>query len=223
MLERSPSTDRALTLPRPRMRGVSHLVAFVISVPAGVWLIAAAGQGQARLAALAFGGGVSTMLGASALVHLRRWSERTTEVLFRLDHTAIFLAIAGTATAIGVLGLTGWPRSLLVWGAWSAAGVGIVLEWLPFAPPPGFANTVYLTMGWLPVLLVPWLIQQAGWSAVALLAGGGLLYTTGAIIVGLRRPDPNPHVFGYHEIWHLLVVGAVAFHYVMVAFVLLPL
>lgn len=223
MLERSPSTRRALTLPRPRLRGVSHAVAFALSLPAAVWLLGLTDSPRGRVAALAFAVGITVMLGASALVHLRRWSERATEILFRVDHSAIFLAIAGTATAIGLLGLDGWQQELLVWGTWAAAVVGIVVEWLPFASPRGLANTVYLTLGWLPILLVPWLVQQAGWGALVLLMAGGLLYTLGAIVVGLRRPDPNPRVFGYHEIWHLMVIGAVSSHYALVAFVLLPM
>lgn len=223
MLQRSPSTERALASPRPRLRGVTHLAAFVASLPAGSWLISHAESLRGGLAAVAFTIGITVMFGASALVHLRRWSERVTEILFRVDHSAIFLAIAGTATAIGLLGLAGWQQELLVWGTWAAAGVGILVEWLPFAPPRGFANTVYLTLGWLPVLLLPWLIQHAGWSAVGLLVLGGLLYTVGAVIVGIRRPDPRPHLFGYHEIWHLMVIGAVVSHYVMIAFVLLPI
>ncbi|MFP5308155.1 MAG: PAQR family membrane homeostasis protein TrhA [Actinomycetes bacterium] len=151
------------------------------------------------------------------------WPEHTTELLFRLDHTAIYLAFGGTATPLALLGLSGWHRTALLWGLWGAAAVGIVLEWLPFAPPKGFSNGVYLTMGWATMLLLPGLWSTAGVDAVVLLLVGGAFYTVGAIVVGLRRPDPDPLVFGYHEIWHLFVIAAVVAHYTMVATTLLPL
>jgi hemolysin III len=166
---------------------------------------------------------VTIMFGVSALVHLKRWDAHTTELLLRLDHTAIYLTFGGTATPLALLGLSGWHRTALLWGLWVAALLGIVLEWLPFAAPRGFSNGVYLTLGWATLLLLPGLWRTAGVDAVALLLLGGACYTVGAIVVGLRRPDPNPHVFGYHEIWHLFVIAAVVAHYAMVATTLLPL
>ena len=222
-LERSLSTERALTLPRPRWRGVSHRVAAVLSVPAAAWLAWLAPAGTPRVAALVYALSMTIMFAVSAIVHLRPWPEHTTELLFRLDHTAIYLAFGGTATPLALLGLSGWHRTALLWGLWGAAAVGIVLEWLPFAPPKGFSNGVYLTMGWATMLLLPGLWSTAGVDAVVLLLVGGALYTVGAIIVGLQRPDPDPLVFGYHEIWHLFVIAAVVAHYAMVATTLLPL
>jgi hemolysin III len=217
-----PSTERALTLPRPRWRGVSHLVAFVVAVPAGAAVTVAAPAGHARVAVGVFAFGIVAMFGASALVHRRPWSEGTYDLLFRLDHTGIFLAIAGTATPIAVFGLDGWQQQALLIGSWAGAAIGIGLEWMPFAPPRGMANTVFLTLGWLPILLVPWLWANTGPVTVTLLLVGGMLYTAGAIIVAIQRPDPDPSRFGYHEIFHALVIGAVVAHYAMVAVTLLP-
>lgn len=222
ILHRSINTERALHLPRPRWRGLSHLVAAVVTLPAGVWVTLQAAPGAARVATGVFAVCIWAMFTVSAVVHRRRWPARVTEMLFRLDHTAIFLAIAGSATPLAVLGLDGWLGTVLLVGVWTGAAIGILVTWLPFPPPRGFANTVFLTLGWLVVPLVPAIWRHAGPATVAWLAAGGLLYTIGAVVVGLRRPDPAPHAFGYHEVWHLFVVAAAASHYVMVAGTLLP-
>ena len=221
--ERSHSTDRALAAEvRPSLRGLSHRLAAIVSVPAAIWVVVAAPTVRARVAVGVFGACITAMFALSATVHARRWSARTTEVLFRLDHTGIYLAIAGTATPIAVLGLQGWHRTAMLGGVWLAAVGGIVVEWLPFRTPRGVAYTLYLVMGWATVPFVPALVSTAGWGTVGLLLAGGLAYTVGAVIVAVRRPDPAPAVFGYHEVWHLLVVVAVGLHYVMIASTLLP-
>lgn len=216
-LEESVNTRRALRLSRPSLRGVSHVGALVAAVPAGLWLVASAPHGRPRIAAGAFAVTVVLLFAASGLLHHREWSARTYEVLFRLDHTAIFLVFGGTATAIALLGLDGLARTVLLVGMWTAVAAGIVIEWLPFPPPRGAANTVYLTLGWLSVPFMPALWASSGWVPVALLLAGGACYTVGAVIVALRRPDPAPETFGYHEIFHLLVIVAVGLHYAMVA------
>lgn len=221
-VEHSHNTERALaTEVRPSLRGVSHRVAAVLAVPAAVWLVVVAPAGRARLAAGVFGVCIAAMLAISAVVHHRRWPRHTTEVLFRLDHTGIYLAIAGTATPIGMLALHGWHRDVVLWGVWVAALVGIAIEWLPFRTPRGVAHSLYLVMGWATVPFVPAVVANRGWAVGALLLAGGALYTVGAVIVAVRRPDPVPHVFGYHEVWHLLVVLAVVLHYAMVVVTLL--
>lgn len=222
MFELSENARRWAEGPRPQWRGWSHRVAAVLAWPTAIVAALSVPAGTPRTSVLVFGVCIAIMFSVSAIAHLRRWSPHVTEVLLRADHTAIYLAIAGTATPIALLGLSGTGRAVVLWGSWGAAVVGIVVEWLPFASPRGFANTAYLTMGWLPVLFLPALFRQAGWQAVALLMAGGALYTVGAVIVGARRPDPVPHVFGYHEIWHLMVVGAVGFHYAMVLTALAP-
>jgi hemolysin III len=215
LLRMSANTERALTAPRPRLRGVSHLAAAIVVLPAGVWWILSSAPGAVRWAVTAFVVGMSVMFSASATLHLRRWSARTYETLFRLDHTGIYLAIGGTGIALALLGLQDWPRYVLLVVVLIGVSIGIVVEWLPFAPPRGFSNTVYITLGWIPMVLLPWLWMQAGPLTVALLVVGGVLYTGGAILVALRRPDPSPRWFGYHEVWHLLVIAAVVTHTVM--------
>lgn len=217
VLARSASTERFATGPRPRTRGWSHLLAAAVALPGAVWWIVTVPAGRARVGVAAFAIGAAAMFTASAALHLRRWSDATCERLVRLDHTGIYLAIGGTGLAIGTLGLTGWPSTVLVTVSTVGAAVGVVLTWLPFAPPKGFNNGVYLTLGWAPVVLLPWLWTVAGPRTVVLLLLGGVVYTVGASIVGLRRPDPFPRVFGYHELWHLLVIVAIAVHGVMIA------
>lgn len=174
-------------------------------------------HGRARAAVAAFALGIAIMFTCSALLHLRGWSLATYERLLRLDHTGIYLAIGGTGLALGLLGLDGWPRRILVAGAAIGMAIGIVVEWLPFAAPRGFNQAVYLSFGWVPLVLLPWLWQTSGVLVVVLLGIGGVFYTSGAIIVAMRRPDPLPHWFGYHEIFHVLVIAAVVSHGAMLA------
>lgn len=217
VLARSDSTARFVEVPHPTARGWSHLVAAVLTLPgAAVWTVLTE-PGRVRGAVAAFAFGVGLMFTGSALLHLRRWDEHTTERLVRLDHSGIYLAIGGTGGALGVLGLEGWPQRVLVAVIVGGTVLGTVVEWLPFAPPRGFSNTVYLTLGWAPVVLLPWLLASTGWRTVALLLLGGAFYTAGAIIVGLRRPDPVQGHFGYHELFHALVILAVVAHGIMIA------
>lgn len=217
LLQRSLNTERALTAPRPRLRGTSHLAAAVLSLPVGLAWWLSVDPGLPRLAVGAFLGGVAAMFTFSALLHLRRWSAGTYEALFRLDHTGIYLAIGGTGAAIALVGLQGVPRLVLLAVSLVGVSIGILVEWLPFAPPRGFSNTVYITLGWVPIVLLPWLWMTAGPVSVALLLAGGVLYTSGAIMLALQRPDPFPRWFGYHELWHLFVIVAVVIHGVMIA------
>lgn len=217
LLQRSLNTRHALTAPQPILRGMSHLIAAIVSVPVGlVWLVSVP-AGRPRLAVAAFSVGITAMFSASALLHLRRWAAGTYEVLFRLDHTGIYLAIGGTGIALASVGLTGWPRVALLAVCLIGVALGILVEWLPFAPPRGFSNTVYITLGWVPIVLLPWLWTTAGPATVALLLAGGVVYTSGAIMLALRRPDPSPRWFGYHELWHVFVIVAVVTHGIMIA------
>ncbi len=211
-LKRSYNTEYAMTAPRPRLRGRSHLFAGVAGLPLAVLFTLWAPSGDVRLGVASFTFGVTIMFLCSALLHLRRWDAAVYERLFRLDHSGIYCAIGGSTGAIALLALDGWPRNVLLLGTFGGSLIGIVLEWLPFAPPRGLSNTVYLTLGWLPVLLLPWIWISAGALVVVLIIAGGALYTSGAVIVALRRPDVLPGWFGYHELFHLLVILAVALH-----------
>lgn len=208
----SRNTELALAAERPRLRGTSHLVAALLAVPGAVVWTLAQDTVRARAGVALFGFGVAVMFTCSALLHLRRWDAAMHERLFRLDHSGIYAAIGGSAAGIAVLGLDGWPRRAMLIGAAVGTGVGVLLEWLPFAPPRGLSNSVYITLGWLPVLLLPWLWVAEGVAVVLLIVAGGVLYTSGAVIVALRRPDVLPGWFGYHELFHVLVILAVVLH-----------
>jgi hemolysin III len=218
IFERSHNTERALTVEvRPALRGVSHRVATPVAVVAAGALTMSAAPGAARWGAAVFGAAIVAMFGISALVHARRWEPHALEILFRLDHTGIYLAIAGTATPVALLAMDGWQQAVVLGGVWGVATVGIVVEWLPFRTPRGLAHGLYLGMGWVTVPFLPVVISRVGWIIAGLLMAGGVVYTVGAVIVAIQRPDPSPRIFGYHELWHLLVIVAVVCHYVMVA------
>ncbi len=198
---------------KPRLRGVLHMYGFVFSVIAGIALVAYAPNGVPRFAAAVFALAASAMLGVSALLHRGNWSLTATERLLQLDHTTIFLMIAGTYTAVALIGMSsGWATVVLVL-VWTGTIAGIAFEWLPIHPPKGYVTAVYVTLGWVAVIAIPDLWINAGVVTVALIFAGGVLYTGGAIMHATRRPDPWPQTFGYHEIFHACVIAALACHY----------
>ena len=201
---------------KPKLRGLSHHLAFYVSLLAGGLLVAWAPPGLATQAAAIYALSVATLLGASALYHRPHWDPLPRARLRRVDHAAIYLLIAGTYTPVALLAVPPDAGHQLLTLVWSAAALGIAKSLLwPKAPKP-LSALLYVAMGWLVV---------AQWSAVAhglgpigleLMLGGGVLYTTGALIYARRRPDPWPAVFGYHEIFHALVVLAAACHFAVI-------
>ncbi len=201
---------------KPLLRGVSHEVAAFFALAAWGLLLAFARGSRGTTAAAVYGASLFAMFGTSALYHRPTWSPRPRLWLRRLDHSAIFVLIAGTYTPFCLL-LGGRRGLALLAIAWGGALVGILRAMLwPRAPRP-LAVGLYLLLGWLVLPVLPHLYRVAGAGAVALLAAGGLLYTVGALIYATRRPDPFPRVFGYHEIFHLLVIAAAACHFAVVA------
>jgi hemolysin III len=203
---------------KPRLRGVSHQYAFFVALAAGAALVVLARGGQARVAVAVYALSLCAMFGASALYHRIDWPPRPRRWLRRLDHSMIFVLVAGTYTPFAVLVLApalGWTLLGIVWGG---AVAGIVLSLLWVDAPRWLSAAVYVALGWVAVIGLPQLWDRAGAMAVALLATGGVLYTIGAIIYARRRPDPAPRVFGYHEIFHVLVIAAAAVHFAAVAF-----
>lgn len=192
-----------------------HRWAAVASVVAGIVLTVGADGNRATLAMAVFSIGNTAMLGVSAIVHLRDWPIERVELMVRLDHTAIFLMFATTATPIAMLGLDGSVAGWMLGVAWVGATLGITAEWVPIHPPAGVMNGAYLVFGWSMVVFVPWLLSALTVEQIVLLLGGGAAYTLGAIVVGARWPDPWTDSFGYHEIWHVFVVLAVALHVAM--------
>ena len=203
---------------KPRLRGVSHQYAFFVAAAAGAALVAFAQGLQARVAVAVYALSLSAMFGASALYHRIDWPPRPRAWLRRLDHSMIFVLVAGTYTPFAVLVLApalGWTLLGVVWGG---AVVGIVLSLVWADAPRWLSAALYVALGWVAIVGLPQLWDRAGAMAVALLATGGVLYTVGAVIYARRRPDPSPGVFGYHEVFHVLVIAAAAVHFAAIAF-----
>lgn len=196
-----------------------HRLAVPIALMAGVVLVAVAPAGKDRVGAAVFVAGAVLMFSASSLVHLRRWSVPTWELLFRIDHAAIFILIASSTTPIGLSVLDGRSATLLLWAVWVGAAIGIGVRLLPFHPPRGLMNTLFITLGWVPIVVAPDLFRSLGAGELALVVVEGLLYSGGALMLSARWPDPSPEVFGYHEVWHSLVTAAVAVHFVLVGLI----
>lgn len=213
---------RASAVDRPRFRGVLHTWCFVVSVPVGLALFLSAPTAEAALAAGVFAFGVSAMFGSSALFHRTIFDDHSWYRFRRLDHMGIYLCIAGGYTPFALLALDGWQSRLMLIAGWSGAAFGICLRFLPFLPPFGMMNALFITLGWVAVLTLPELWDNVGTAWLVVIAAGGLVYTFGALAVGARWPDPWPRTFGYHEIWHLMVAVAVSLHYSVVAFELIP-
>jgi hemolysin III len=208
---------------KPRLRGVSHQWAFLASLFSGAALIAIAPTGEARLAASVYAASMAALFGTSALYHRVNWrSVAARRRMRRADHSAIFLLIAGTYTPVALLALKGWLASAILIAVWAGAAGGIVLKlaWID-APKPVIA-AIYLVLGWVAVAALPEVARRLGWAPTALIIGGGVLYTAGAIVYARQRPDPWPATFGYHEVFHALVIGAAVMHYAAVAAFVIP-
>jgi hemolysin III len=208
---------------KPRLRGVTHEWAFFISLAAGGALIAAAPSGQARIAMAIYAFSLSGLLGTSALYHRVNWRRPEIRLwMRRLDHSMIFLLIAGTVTPFALLVMNGPLANALLIAVWAGALAGIVVEVIWVDAPKWVSTIVYLVVGWIGLLGFPGIVINAGIGAGALIAIGGVLYTAGAVVYARQRPDPNPAVFGYHEIFHVLVLAAAAAHFAAIAIYALP-
>ncbi len=203
---------------RPLLRGTLHQVAFVVALVVGSLFIAGADGGRDRLAASVFACSVAAMLGASALYHRVTWSPRVRPWMRRVDHAGIYLLIAGSYTPVGLLSLHGTLQHVTLAIVWAGAAAAILLKFLWVGAPKWLAAVTGIALGWAGVAALPQVADTTGITAVILLAAGGIAYTAGAIVYALRRPDPVPHVFGYHELFHALTLVAVACQYVAIAF-----
>jgi hemolysin III len=208
---------------KPRLRGVSHQWAFFVSVATGIALVLAAPSGRATAAVSIYAFSVAGLFGASALYHRIDWSTTgARRWMRRLDHSMIFLLIAGTYTPFAVLVLNGPLATAILIVVWAAALGGIVLKLAWIDAPKWLVALIYVAIGWVALAAFPQLLDKLGVTATAMVAAGGLLYTVGAVVYARKRPDPSPTVFGYHEIFHALVILAAALQYAVVAFWVLP-
>lgn len=208
---------------KPVLRGVSHEVAFFVAIALAV-LLGLKAQGAAGISgAIVFGVSVAAMFGTSALYHRRTWSAPARRWMRRMDHAMIYTLIAGTYTPFALLVLDGSWKIVVLAVVWSGAGAAILLKMLWVDAPKWLAAVSAIALGWVGVIVAPQLFSGIGITGALLLVTGGVAYTVGGIVYARRRPDPFPTIFGYHEVFHALVIAAVALQYAVVAFFVLPL
>jgi len=205
--------------PKPRWRGRIHQVAFFVSIPAGIVLVALAEGWVARIAAIVYAVSLMAVFGSSAAYHRGDWTPKALRRMKRLDHSMIFVLIAGSYTPIALLILHGPWTIVILSVVWAGAAAGITLKLIQIDGFSVLTAALYMAMGWFALVALPQLVREMPPSALVLTIVGGLLYTAGAIIFAIRRPDPAPAVFGYHEVWHAFMVAAAACHFGMVAIV----
>lgn len=206
----------------PRLRGVSHLVALMAAAPVGVVLVAHARTGVAQLGAVVFSTSVVAMLGVSSLFHRLQWTPARKRWIGLLDHAMIYVLIGGTYTPIALLVLRdGWRAPLLI-VVWGGGAVATAVRLLRPNAPAWLAAGTCVALGWISVIVLPQIVERIGLGAASLLVVGGIAYTVGAVVYARRRPDPFPFVFGYHEIFHSLVVVAVVCQYLTIGLFVVP-
>jgi len=201
-------------LPKPLLSGVSHEIAAAFALAGWVLLVRSAPGPRAAVAAAVYGLSLFAQFAVSALYHRPSWGTRARLVMRRLDHAAIFMLIAGTYTPFCLL-LPGGGRGLLA-GVWTAALAGMVLSVAWPLAPKWLMAALTVGLGWVIVPILPSLHAAIGTGGLWLLGGGGLAYTIGAVTYATRWPDPSPRVFGYHEVFHALVILAAVLHFVAV-------
>jgi hemolysin III len=206
------------TSPRPVLRGVFHEGAFFVAVIIAPLLVVSADGERRQLAAAVFAASVAACFGASALYHRVSWTPPFRLWMRRIDHAGIYVLIAGTYTPVALLVLSGSWRPTILAIVWAGAAAAIVLKFAWIAAPRWLATANALALGWMAVVALPQLVARLQPTAMVLLVVGGLAYTAGAIVYARRRPDPVPHLFGYHELFHALTIVAIACQYVAIAF-----
>jgi hemolysin III len=206
----------------PRLRGVLHAYAFWFATIAAATLVALAPTDRARIAAAIYGGGLCALFAASGLYHRWRWHPRWKPLLRRLDHSTIYIFIAATSTPIALLVLSGTIQVVVLASVWAGAGLGIAFALAWIDAPRLLTAATYLAVGWAGVVAVPQILAEVGVAPFVLFLVGGVLYSAGATIYAARRPDPWPSTFGFHELFHLLVIAAAVVHFIAMAAWVVP-
>jgi hemolysin III len=213
------ATERAhalVGLVKPRLRGVLHAIAFAVSLVTGTVLVCLAPDGRARAAAVVYAVSVAALFGTSAALHRGSWSPRADALMGKLDHSMIFVLIAGTYTPFAVLLMDGGTRVLALSLVWGGALLGVTLR-LFLGPMRWVFTALYLLLGWVALGFLPQLLHNGGWTVVALILVGGLFYSIGAVVYATKRPRLSEHWFGFHELFHALTVLAFVAHYIAVS------
>ena len=206
----------SLSLSKPLLRGHFHQAAFFFALGACALLLAKTHDTRSLLATLIYSLGLTALFGISALYHRPQWNPAARMWMKRLDHAAIFIMIAGTGTPLSLLGLPGADGRTLMLYFWLAAGLGVIqcLFWVN--APKWISAILYVVVGWLALPYLSEFKSTLGVVSVALLLAGGIVYTVGALVYAFKRPNPWPKVFGYHEIFHVLVIIAAVLHFIVV-------
>lgn len=202
---------------RPLLRGVTHAYAFWVALAAAIVLTVLVRGGVPRVSALVYGAGLCALFAASGLYHRWRWNPRWRPLLRRIDHSTIFVFIAASYTPVALLVMHGTLRWVILAVVWAGAIAGVVLSVAWITAPRVLSAACYLALGWVSVVAMPQLIQKLDVAPLVLLAVGGLLYSLGAVVYATKRPDPWPKVFGFHEVFHALVIAAAIVHFVAMA------
>ncbi|MFZ0040513.1 MAG: hemolysin III family protein [Solirubrobacteraceae bacterium] len=209
-------------LPVPTLRGLSHVVAFFVSIAAAVTVVVLAPAGRATIAVAIYGVSLVALFGGSALYHRWRGPSRFKPILRRLDHSTIFVFIAASYTPIALVVLHGplvWVVLAVAWVG-AVAGVAFSMGWIE--APRTVTSGTYLTFGWIALIALPQLVSELSLPPLILVCAGGVLYSAGAIVYARQRPNPWPRTFGFHELFHALVILAAAAYYVAVVGWMLP-
>jgi hemolysin III len=217
-----PEPDPGSVDARPLLRGWIHLVAVVVTVVAAPFVVAQAPTAGAAAALAIYMTSIVALFGVSAAFHRIRWSPAGRRRMRRADHATIFIAIAGTNTAVAGLALRGWAQVLILSLVWGGAAIGITIRQAWLDAPKWAVAVPYVVVGWCALAVLPQLLHALGGAGFGLLAAGGGFYTLGAVIYSLRRPNPVPGVFGYHEVFHACTVVGAVLHFVVIIHYALP-
>ena len=207
--------------PRPLLRGVLHEIGLGVALVVGTLLIVGADGGKPSVAAAVFAGSVALCLALSTLYHRVTWRPRARLWMRRMDHAGVFVLIAGTYTAVGLLSLHGVLQMTVLPIVWTGAALAVLAKVVWVHSPKWVSVVLGVALGWVGIVALPQLMDTAGPAAVALLAAGGVAYTLGAVVYGTKRPNPSPRWFGFHEIFHALTVVGFTCHYVAAALAVL--
>jgi hemolysin III len=213
----SDQLNTAIADLKPKLRGWLHAVTAPLTLAAGIVLIVLSPTAATRVGSIVFTLTSLLLFTVSAVYHRGTWSPRTWSYLQRFDHANIFLLIAGSYTPFALLLLDGSARTTLLAIAWGGALAGVALRLLWQSAPRWFYVPIYIALGWAAVFYIPEFLAHGSTAVFVLIATGGVLYTIGGLVFGLRRPDPFPSWFGFHEVFHAFTIAAFITHYVGVS------